>query len=41
MKGMFREVLLEALELEMKLQLGYDKYYISKKQTINYKLQKW
>jgi putative transposase len=35
MKNMFRDVLQEALEVEMDLELGYDKYYISEKQTIN------
>lgn len=35
MKGMFRDVLQEALEAEMDLELGYDKYDISEKQTLN------
>lgn len=35
MKGMFKDVLQEALEAEMDLQLGYDKYDISEKQTLN------
>jgi len=35
MKGMFRDVLQEALEAEMDLELGYDKYDISEKQTFN------
>lgn len=35
MKGMFKDVLQEALEAEMDLQLGYNKYDISEKQTLN------
>ncbi|MCB2357392.1 IS256 family transposase [Clostridium estertheticum] len=35
MKGMFRDVLQEALEAEMDSELGYDKYDISEKQTLN------
>jgi len=35
MKSMFRDVLQEALEAEMELELGYDKYDISEKQTQN------
>jgi len=35
MKGLFRDVLQEALEAEMDLELGYDKYDISEKQTLN------
>ncbi|MEK6264972.1 MAG: IS256 family transposase [Clostridium sp.] len=35
MKGMFRDVLQETLEAEMDSQLGYDKYDISEKQTLN------
>ena len=35
MKEMFKDVLQEALEAEMDLQLGYDKYNISEKQVQN------
>lgn len=35
MKVMFKDVLQEALEAEMDSQLGYDKYDISEKQTLN------
>jgi transposase-like protein len=35
MKSMFRDVLQETLEAEMDLELGYDKYDISEKQTSN------
>jgi putative transposase len=35
MKAMFRDVLQEALEAEMDLELGYDKYDVSEKQTQN------
>lgn len=35
MKEMFRDVLQEALESEMDVQLGYDKYDVSEKQTEN------
>lgn len=35
MKSMFRDVLQETLEAEMDSQLGYDKYDISEKQTLN------
>jgi putative transposase len=35
MKIMFKDVLQEALEAEMNSQLGYDKYDISEKQTVN------
>ncbi|MBU3145637.1 IS256 family transposase [Clostridium sp. CF012] len=35
MKIMFKDVLHEALEAEMDSQLGYDKYDISEKQTVN------
>ena len=35
MKDMFKDVLQEALEAEMDLQLGYDKYNISEKQVQN------
>ena len=35
MKIMFKDVLQEALEAEMDSQLGYDKYDISEKQTLN------
>ena len=35
MKEMFKEVLQEALEAEMDTQLGYDKYDVTEKQTIN------
>jgi len=35
MKEMFRDVLQEALELEMDTQLGYDRYDISEKETQN------
>ena len=35
MKAMFKDVLQEALEAEMDLELGYDKYDISEKQTLN------
>lgn len=34
-KGMFKDVLQEALEAEMDTQLGYDKYDVSEKQTQN------
>jgi putative transposase len=37
MKEMFKDVLQEALEAEMDLQLGYDKYNISEKQVQNSK----
>ena len=35
MKGKFRDALQEALEAEMDLELGYGKYDISEKQTLN------
>ena len=35
MKGKFKDVLHEPSEAEMDLQLGYDKYDISEKQTSN------
>lgn len=35
MKELFKEVLQEALEAEMDTQLGYDKYDVTEKQTLN------